>query len=240
MIYLKIDIKRFGRPYNPQKEKRQNNKIVWQTIIFLCVFVVISLVITAIIAKLIQKHIVSFSVGNEMDSLWIGSFASYLGGTIGGIFSGAFAFLGVFYTIKYYKNSDDKKEKSAIQPFLLVTVGAEKTPQKGFEVGEKSIAQIAKKDVNITIKNIGNGFASVLVLHTGFNIGGLAYNKVLCVNESDYIFLKVDSKALEEGIQFGVQYIDAMRNEYEQTYTMKSTKGHIDVESGYPQYLEQK
>ena len=236
---MKIDIKRFGRPYNPQKEKRQNNKIVWQTIIFLCVFVVISLITTAIIAKMIQKHIVSFSVGNEMDTLWIGSFASYLGSTIGGIFSGAFAFLGVFYTIKYYKNSDDKKEKSAIQPFLLITTGSEKTPQRGFEVGEKSNTQNAKKDINITIKNIGNGFASILVLHTGFNVGGLEYNKVLCIDEIDHVFLKVDPKLLEDGFEFGIQYIDAMRNEYEQTYTVKNTGGHIDIECGYPQYLEQ-
>jgi len=236
---LKIDIKRFVRPYNPQKEKRQNNKIVRQTIIFLCVFVLIALVFTAIIAKLIQKHIISFSVGNEMDSLWIGSFASYLGGTIGGIFSGAFAFLGVFYTIKYYKNSDDIKEKSAIQPFLLITAGADKTPEKGFEVVTKSDTGNAKKDVNLTIKNIGNGFASILVIHTGFNVGGIAYNKVLCTNESDYIFLNVDPKALEDGAEFGIQYIDAMRNEYNQVYTLKSTRGQINIECGYPEYLEQ-
>ncbi len=236
---MRFNIKRFGLHYDPQKEKRQNNKIVKQTIIFLCVFILLAIIITAIIAKVIQNHIASFSVGNEMDSLWIGSFASYLGGTIGGIFSGAFAFLGVFYTIKYYKNSDDKKEKSAIQPFLLVTSGADKTPKRGFEVGEKSTVQDAKKDVNITIKNIGNGFASILVLHTGFNVGGLGYNKVLCVDEADYVFLKVDPKLLDDGFEFGIQYIDAMRNEYVQTYTMKSTNGHIDVECGYPQYLEQ-
>ncbi len=236
---MKLDVKRFGLIHNPQKEKRQNNKIVWQTIIFLCAFVVISLVITAIIAKLIQKHIVSFSVGNEMDSLWIGSFASYLGGTIGGIFSGAFAFLGVFYTIKYYKNSDDKKEKSAIQPFLLITAGADKTPHKGFEVVSPNDSGNTKKDINITIKNIGNGFASILVLHTGFNVGGIAYNKVLCTEESDYIFLNMDTKALEEGAEFGIQYIDAMRNEYKQLYTLKSAKGQINIECGYPEYLDQ-
>ena len=234
-----FNIKRFGLQYDPQKEKRQNNKIVKQTIIFLCVFILLAIIITAIIAKVIQNHIASFSAGNELDSLWIGSFASYLGGTIGGIFSGAFAFLGVFYTIKYYKNSDDKKEKSAIQPFLLVTSGADKTPKSGFEVGEKSAVRDAKKDVNITIKNIGNGFASILVLHTGFNVGGLGYNKVLCVDEADYVFLKVDPKLLDDGFEFEIQYIDAMRNEYVQTYTIKSTNGHIDVECGYPQYLEQ-
>jgi len=236
---LKIDIKRFGLLYNPKKEKREKNKIVRQTIILLCVLVLVDAVLTAVIAKLIQNHIINFTVGNEMDSLWIGSFASYLGGTIGGIFSGAFAFLGVFYTIKYYKNSDDKKEKIAMQPFLLVTSGAEVTPKKGFEVGEQSDTNDTKTNINITIRNIGNGFASILVLHTGFVYGGLAYNKVLCTNESDYISLHIIPKLLEDGIEFGLQYIDALRNEYVQVYTLKSENKHIDIECGYPKYLDQ-
>lgn len=52
-------------------------------------------------------------------------------------FSGVFAFLGVFYTIKYYKESDEQKEKAAIKPFLLVTVGADKDTKKGFALGAK-------------------------------------------------------------------------------------------------------
>jgi len=236
---LKIEMKRFGLPYNPKKEKGENNKIIKQTITFLCVFILITVIATIIIAKLIQNHITNFSVCSEMDSLWIGSFASYLGGTIGGIFSGAFAFLGVFYTIKYYKNSDDKKEKSAIQPFLLVTVGANKTPNTGFEIGQPSNESDSQKKVNISIKNIGNGFANILVLHTGFNIGGIAYNKVLCTNESECIYLRVESNLLDDGVEFGIQYVDAMRNEYHQAYTLKSENGHIDIECGYPAFVEQ-
>lgn len=236
---LKFNIRRFGLPDNPKKEKGANNKIINQTISFLCIFVLVAIIVTIIVAKFIQKHITTFSVGNEMNSLWIGSFASYLGGTIGGIFSGAFAFLGVFYTIKYYKNSDDKKEKSAIQPFLLVTAGANKTPNTGFEVGEHSNKGDSKKNVNITIKNIGNGFANILVLHTGFNIGGIAYNKVLCSNESECIYLKIDSNSLDDGVDFGIQYVDAMRNEYHQTYTLKNENGHINIECGYPAFMEQ-
>lgn len=236
---MKLNIERFGLSYNPQKEKRENNKIIKQIIIVLCIFLLIAIAITALIARLTQKYIVCFSAGNELDSLWIGSFASYLGGTIGGIFSGAFAFLGVFYTIKYYKESDDKKEKGALQPFLLVTTGATKSPEIGFEINEKKDTDDKKEKINITIKNIGNGFAKILVLHTGFNLGGFGYNKVLCVNDEEYIFLKVDSKDLNSGVKFGIQYIDAIRNEYIQSYTIKKENRDIDIECGYPEYVDQ-
>lgn len=38
------------------------------------------------------------------------SVASYWGGIIGGAVSGMLAFLGVFYAIRYYKESDAQKE----------------------------------------------------------------------------------------------------------------------------------
>ncbi|MBP3936205.1 MAG: hypothetical protein IK954_01310 [Clostridia bacterium] len=236
---MKIEIKRFGLTHNPKKEKQQSKKIITQTISFLCVFIVLAIAITAIIAYLIQRYIACISVGNDLDSLWIGSFASYLGGTIGGIFSGAFAFLGVFYTIKYYKSSDDIKEKSAAQPFLLVTTGSDKTPNKGYTLGVNNNTDSSIKDINVTVRNIGNGFASILTIHTGSNFSGLEYNKTLCVDEKDFIFLKVDPTALKEGIAFRIQYIDSMRNEYVQEYTITEKNKHIDIESGYPQFLNQ-
>lgn len=33
------------------------------------------------------------------------------------------------------------------------------------------------KEVETTIKNIGNGFVSTLVVHTGFNLGGLEFRE---------------------------------------------------------------
>lgn len=49
----------------------------------------------------------------------------------------------------------------------------------------------------------------------------------------------MDPKALEDGTEFGIQYIDAMRNEYIQVYELKSTRGQVNIECGYPEYLEQ-
>lgn len=230
-------IKRFGLPYNYKKEKRQKNKIVRQIILFLFIFALVATVVTIVIAKTVQDNIACISVDNELNSLWIGSIASYLGGTIGGIFSGIFAFLGVFFTIKYYKDAEDTKEKSSIQPFLLITGGSIKNPIKGFDLDNES--RDNKTTIHITIKNIGNGFASILVLRNNYNIGGLAYNKVICTNEEDYVFLRAKNESLEAGVKFSIQYIDAIRNEYVQEYTIKKSNNHINVDCGYPEFLEQ-
>lgn len=147
-------------------------------------------------------------------------------------------FLG-FFTIGYYKESDEQKEKAAIQPFLLVTVGANKDAS-GFELGPKSDEKNATKEIKVTIKNIGNGFAKTLVVHTGFDLGGMAYNKVISVGEAECLFFKADPNALVKGLCFGIQYIDAMRNEYIQEYRIIENHEHIDIECGYPGFLEQR
>lgn len=237
---MSFKIERFGLPYNPQKEKRKRNKITKHIIIFLCVFVVVAAILALGFALFMRNYIACLSISDTIDSVWIGSLASYWGGIIGGVFSGVFAFLGVFYTIKYYKESDEQKEKSAIQPFLLVTVGADKDTKKGFTLGAKSDEKTDKKEIKVTIKNIGNGFANTLVIHTGFNLGGLSYNKVISVGESDSLFFMVDPNDLKKGIGFEIQYIDAMRNEYVQEYKVSEEHGHIDIECGYPRFFEQR
>ncbi len=44
---------------------------------------------------------------------------------------------------------------------------------------------------------------------------------------------------LKHGMEFGIQYIDAMRNEYIQEYIILEKRGHIDIECGYPKFLKQ-
>lgn len=236
---MKIKIKRFGLPYDPEKEKRVKNKIAKHIIIFLCLFIVIAALLAVKLEILMRNHIVSLAINDTIDSTWIGALASYWGGIIGGAISGVFAFLGVFFTIRYYKESDEQKEKAAIQPFLLVTVGANKNTASGFELGPKSDEKKATKEIKVTIKNIGNGFAKTLVVHTGFNVGGMAYNKVISVGEAEYLFFRADPDDLAEGLCFGIQYIDAMRNEYIQEYMIIENHGLIDIECGYPGFLEQ-
>lgn len=68
----------------------------------------------------------------------------------------------------------------------------------------------------------------------------MAYNKVISVTESECVFFMVEPNLLKKGISFGIQYIDAMRNEYIQEYTVIERYEHVDIECGYPRFLEQR
>lgn len=233
---MKITMERFGKPFNPGEERRKKRNSFLSVILFLVCAVVAVAVITIIIEHLIRSLVVS---GQE--ETWAASVASYWGGIIGGVVSGVLAFLGVFYTIRYYKDSDAQKERAAVQPFLLVKVGQDNRRElsKGFSLGKVPEDDKKRKEVRVSIQNIGNGFATTLVIHTGFNIGGLAFNKVIPVGECAYTFFVVDPENLKEGLHFGIQYIDSMTNEYIQEYTMESDGSLIEIDCGYPQLLKQ-
>jgi hypothetical protein len=240
---MKIKTERFGLPYNPGKERQVKNRLTKHIILFLCLFIVIAVMLALGFEILMRNHITYLAINNTIDSTWIGSLASYWGGIIGGAISGVFAFCGVFFTIRYYKESDEQKEKAAIQPFLLVTVGANKNIERGFKLGKlgpESDEKKATKEIKVTIKNIGNGFAKTLVVHTGLNLGGMAYNKLISVDEAEYLFFMADPDNLARGVCFEIQYIDAMRNEYIQKYSIIENYGSIDIECGYPEFLEQR
>lgn len=236
---MKIECRRFGLPYNPQKEKKTKNKLIRHIVLFLIIFVAIAVLLTLGVETLIRLSVARLSVDNEMNATWIGSVASYWGGIIGGMISGILAFIGVFYTIRYYKESDEQKEKASIQPFLHVIVTSGSSATRGFSLGKLSEDKKEQTRVNVNIKNIGNGFANTLVVHTGANFGGLAFNNVIAVGESVDLFFIVDKNSLNEGIHFGIQYIDSMRNEYIQEYDMKMEYASVKIECGYPSFLEQ-
>lgn len=233
---MKITMERFGKPFNPGEERRKKRNSFLSVILFLVCAVAAVAVITIIIEHLIRSLVVS---GQE--ETWAASVASYWGGIIGGVVSGVLAFLGVFYTIRYYKDSDAQKERAAVQPFLLVKLGQDNRRElsKGFSLGKVPEDDKKRKEVRVSIQNIGNGFATTLVIHTGFNIGGLAFNKVIPVGECAYTFFMVDPENLKEGLHFGIQYIDSMTNEYIQEYTMESDGSLIEIDCGYPQLIKQ-
>ena len=233
---MKITMERFGKPFNPGEEQRKKRNSFLSVILFLICAVVIIAACTILIEHLIRALVVS---GQE--ETWAASIASYWGGIIGGVVSGALAFLGVFYTIRYYKDSDAQKERAAVQPFLLVKVGQDERRElsKGFSLGKVPEDNKKRKEVRVSIKNIGNGFATTLVIHTGVNIGGLAFNKVIPVGECAYTFFVVDSENLKDGMKFRIQYVDSMTNEYIQEYTMVADGGSIEIDCGYPESLKQ-
>ena len=96
---MKVEYKRFGLPYNPQKEKKTKNKLVRHIVLFLIVFIAVAVLLTLGVEALIRLSVAHLSVNNEMNATWIGSVASYWGGIIGGMISGILAFIGVCYTI---------------------------------------------------------------------------------------------------------------------------------------------
>lgn len=137
---------------------------------------VIATIAAIALPRLIDLWVFGNSIpSNISNEAWAGFLGSYIGGLC--------TLIALVATIHYYNNSDKKKEKAAIQPFLHVTIGgSDRDVRKGFSLpgrSEKNSNQL--KQINIIIKNIGNGFATTLVTYTGANIGGLEFRHVIPV-----------------------------------------------------------
>lgn len=233
---MKIGMQRFGKPYELGKEKRKKRNALFGVIIFLLVAIAVIVIATIMIEHLIRGYVVE---GQE--ETWAASIASYWGGIIGGVISGILAFLGVFYTIRYYKDSDIQKERASVQPFLMVEPYKDNhiEPRKGFALGEKTDDKEKQIIIYVVIRNIGHGFAQTLVIHTDYSIGGISFQKVIKVDDSAYTFFVINKDNIASGLNFTLQYIDSITNEYIQHYELKEDHGSIIIECGYPQLLEQ-
>lgn len=233
---MNITATRFGKSFIPGEEKKQKRKTFASIVLFLICAVVIVSIVTIILENVIRCYVVA---GQE--ETWAASIASYWGGIIGGVVSGILSFLGVFYTIRYYKESDAQKERAAVQPFLMVELGRDSKSEtrNGFGLGERTDDKEKQKTINVAIRNIGNGFAKTLVIHTGINAGGIAFSKVINVGDSVYTYFVVNKENIFDGLSFGLQYIDSMTNEYIQEYELREEHGSIIIDCGYPQLVEQ-
>lgn len=234
--FMKLEIQRFGKPSELGNEKRKKRKAILGVIIFLMVAVIVIAVATILIEQYIRGYVLS-----DQKETWAASIASYWGGIIGGMISGILAFLGVFYTIRYYKEADTKKERASIQPFLMVELSQDNCHEcrNGFSLGNRTDDKEKQTKINVVIRNIGNGFAKTLVIYTGYNIGGNAFNKVINVDDREYIFFILNKENIKDEVSFRLQYIDSMTNEYLQNYEIKEENGRIIIECGYPQLIEQ-
>ena len=132
---MKIEMMRFGKPYEPRSKARKKREAHLGVIAFLLIAVVMIALVSIVIEGTI-KHIVV----HGQEETWAASVASYWGGIIGGAFSGILAFLGVFYTIRYYKDSDEQKERAAVQPFLMVELSSDLRHElrSGFSLGDST------------------------------------------------------------------------------------------------------
>ena len=231
-----IKTERFGKQYDPIEEKRRRRNSFIAVIVFLICAIIVVVVITIILEKLMLGY-----VAKDQKETWVASVASYWGGIIGGTISGVLAFLGVFYTIRYFKESDSQKERAAVQPFLLVKMNKDnrKEVRRGYSLGKVPPEREKRIEIPVTIQNIGNGFANTVVINTGYNLGGFAFNKVIPVGEFAYTFFVADTEKLEEGLSFDIQFIDSKANEYSQVYYLRLNDGDIEIVCGYPQLLKQ-
>ena len=120
-------------------------------------------------------------------------------------------------------------------------------PSRFYEIDKKRLVRI-----DLSLENIGNGFANTLVLHLGWNIGGNSYQRLFKIGEKEHLqlyFYSDDTKHVSN-ISFAIQYVDCMTNEYIQHYTVKccndlhllpaeEIEKSISIESGYPQLTGQ-
>ncbi|EGT4532605.1 hypothetical protein DFK95_14405 [Clostridioides difficile] len=213
-------------------------------------------VLTLGVQTYIQNSIGKLSIPNDANNLnatWIGSLASYWGGILGGIISGLLTFIGVAWTIKYYRDSDVVKGRLEHLPYLEIEL-KEYTHEKidGIDTYKINMKSRNEKDTfkgkklyyRIGVKNIGRGFVNTLAIDTGENAGGMEYSEVIQVNDNSEFCLEVHTiKDVSEcEIGFAICYIDCMTNEYAQRYRIEwknQSPNDIKLYNGYPEFLGQ-
>ncbi len=233
---MKIQVNRFGKPFDSNKgqEVKQGNLVILA--IFLLITIVIVIAMAFCIESILMGHVI-----NGQEATWTASIASYWGGIIGGMVSGVLAFLGVFYTIRYYKELDAKKERAAVQPFLMIEISGDAKDHStvGFALCEDTVDKEKNRFIYVKIKNIGHGFANTLVVHTNqTDIGGHAFNRVINVGECAYTYFVISKGRESDCPIFALQYVDSKTNEYIQQYEIRKEYNRIIIENGYPQFIE--
>ncbi|HBG5343100.1 TPA: hypothetical protein KQG29_000432 [Clostridioides difficile] len=236
--------------------EKKIKKGYFKTALLVLILIGVICVITLGVQTHIQNSIGKLSIQNDSNNLnatWIGSLASYWGGILGGIISGLLTFIGVAWTIKYYRNSDLIKSRLEHMPFLKIEL-KEYTRKKidGIELYEIGIEKKERSNIfevenfyyRMRVKNIGQGFANTLVIYTGDNAGGIAYKKLIQVDDSSEFCFKVNmiKDVPKYELNFAVSYIDCMTNEYVQRYRIECEgKNHNDIkiDTGYPMFVGQ-
>ncbi|WP_455808421.1 hypothetical protein [Clostridium butyricum] len=188
---------------------------------------------------------------NNLNSAWISSLASYWGCIVGSIISGLLTVIGVFWSIKYYRDSDAVKSRVEHLPFLIARVNIEVHANDIFDPNTQCFniehtSSSGEKEVYcfVTLKNIGRSFANTLTVNYGENFGGMEFNRIIQVNDTVNFCFVINLKNFEaiDTLEFSIIYIDCMTNEYIQSYTIKLKEGthkNVPIDNGYPMFLAQ-
>lgn len=239
----KIQISRFGLPV----EKR---KTYWHMIPAAILVVIFLVAISICVQGVIHASIKDLSITNDMNATWIASLASYWGCIIGGLISGALTLAGVIWTVKYYRDSDSIKSRIEHLPFLKAEVkwysyAKPDRKEKVYRINSKASRDLSSTKIAyclMGLQNIGQGFASTLVIYTGQNFGGIAYNELIQVKDSsEFLFeIHLGDNISDDEISFGIRYIDCMTNEYIQGFELKWESDDLSdgkIENGYPKFI---
>lgn len=215
-----------------KKAEIKNDQKMGYTILIILVGLLIIVIPTVLIYFKIER-----SVGIEGEDVLATTLASYWGAIIGGILSGALSFFGVFCTIRYYKKSDEQKQRASVQPFLFAEIvdSTEFEPNLITGLGKSLPERSEQKEINIKISNIGNGFAKLQLMISGVSEEVFDFPEVLKIDETIYLKIIISIHDLLEPTDFSIQYIDSMTNKYIQKFIIRSEVALIDIESDYPQ-----
>ena len=256
---FKIEESRFGIK---NKNKKRNICKYCKYIILYIIFLIITFTIAVAVVNFINCSLNNLQVKDSLTSTWLGSVASYWGGVIGGIISGTFTVIGVILTIRYYRQSDSKKERICHMPFISAEIIEKKhistekidlskailVTNPNTKENDKGTNQMLFR---IVFENIGAGFAHTLTINTGETLGGTEFSKLIKIsteksNNSVEIEIKAYCKEINShDASFALRYIDCMTNEYIQSYSIhrsysiQNRKYNYSIHSGYPTFIGQ-
>lgn len=172
---------------------------------------ILASVILILLISIEIQFAIQYTVIEDIQT-WTSSLPSYWSDIIDGVISGTISFIGIFLTIRYYRNSDAAKNRIEHMPFINITmVQAQKIvildliKEKTIEVPNRNY-EIDKNNLmlpDLELENIGNGFSNILVMHIGTNLGGgEEYHELLKINEKSH--LRINGPAVPFFLAFGV------------------------------------
>lgn len=233
---MKIEMTRFGRNEIKKPNLKRKTLIVFLTVLIPILVIILSNWFEHIF---LQKWYLEGA--ESIEQTWLSSLASYWGGIIGGLVSGAISLVGIIITINYYRKNDIKNRSLDHQPFLKINIETKDnfSSTRLFDLGEQNKGKV---NVNCIIKNIGRGFAQTLTYNYGATIGGCSYNKTICIGDT----VKGFSFGIpnEDGeYNFRIAFFDEFMNEYIQEYVItakantSSNLPDTELISYYPQVI---
>ena len=202
-------------------------------------WVVILLMLVVGIPFALEKHIRN-NVLTGYEDTWAASEGSYWGGIVGGVISGTLACIGVFATIRYYRESDIKKERAAVMPFF-------KAREEEYNIDydyvylprDNERAQSCKGHVAIAIQNIGNGFAHVEDIRCKEDKTESYVGLTLTKDQGMHLFLMTkDANSIDEIVL--IRFQDSMSNCYVQSIHIQNGRNGIVIKYEYPLLAEKK